>query len=114
MAVTATELKQRLVEFALVSATTVQAAIDEAERRTNRDTWAGKADDAVTYLAAHLLKMDLDGSSAAPGPVSAESAGPVSVTYSVPTAFAQDDLGRTVYGQRYLGLQKSLYPARVF
>lgn len=116
MTVTAASLKARHVAFAATADATVEAAIAEAERCTNRDRWGSKADDGVTYLAAHILAVDaLAAQSAnAKGPITSESIGPLSWAYQAPqqTSAADTQLSSTTYGQSYMRLRASLYLSR--
>ena len=115
MAVTAAQLKAKLTEFATTADATVEAAIAEAELRTNRPAWGVKGDLAVIYMAGHVLKSLASTSSGggASGPLQSLTAGPVSKTYAVP-AFALDPTGSTSYGRLWLELRASLMVPRVF
>lgn len=55
MAVTATTLKARFVEFAPVADDVVAAAIAEASRRTDARVFGNRTDDAITLRACDLL-----------------------------------------------------------
>ena len=55
MAVTSTSFLTRFPEFSNIESAVVTASIDEAKRQNNEDVWGDKYDDAVNYMAAHLL-----------------------------------------------------------
>lgn len=113
MSVTASQLKARLTEFASTLDATVTSAIDEAERRTNRDAWAGKADDAVLYLAGHILKVWALQSGTPAGAVMSESVGPISRTYATSPVTSRENLATTAWGRMYLELRQTLFVPRV-
>jgi len=95
--VTAATLKARWTEFAPTSDTIVTAAIAEAARSCDVAVYGTTYDDAVMYLACHLLAISpqgaasrLDGGGAPSSPSSATA-----------------DLGRTTYGASLLRLMRS-------
>jgi hypothetical protein len=55
MAVTSTSFLTRFPEFSNIESAVVTATIGEAERQNNQDIWGDQYDDAVNYMAAHLL-----------------------------------------------------------
>jgi hypothetical protein len=110
MAVTLATLRARTGEFSATSDAAVQAAIDEAERSTNRTAYGAKADDAVIYLAAHLLTLDAM-TSPPPGAVASQSIGGASVSYVAPRVPIAGDRGATKWGRRRAAL--SAFASRV-
>lgn len=96
----------------------VQPAIDQAERRTNRTQWAGKADDGVTYLVCHLLTIKANiakSGAAAKGPLTEQRAGPVARSFANPFAgvpYTQAWFAHTLYGQAYVELRALIVPDR--
>lgn len=68
----------------------IQVAIDRAARRVDADTWGNQADDAVGYLAAHLLAVS--------NPQASER--PVRI-FETPGAEDAGQLGSTAYGREY-------------
>jgi hypothetical protein len=57
LAWTVTTFRGRFGEFTNAPTAVVQAAIDEAYRRTPSNVWGGIQDDGAGYLAAHLLAL---------------------------------------------------------
>lgn len=114
MAVVPLDVKTAAPEFAALDDAVVQAEIDRAERRTNRAAWGVKADDSVTYLAAHLLTVQQASGKLAPGPVSSLRVGDVAKTYAVPTALSGADatLASTKWGRQYLDLRGTVFADR--
>lgn len=93
-------------EFTSLSDPVVQSFIDEAKREVNVSLYGDQADDAVKYLAAHLLAAMKKGSGGAAGPVIMEQAGPVSRQYASGNSSVSDDpVMATTYGRRYRQLQ---------
>jgi hypothetical protein len=113
MSVTPAELKAKLTEFSSTDDNTVQSALDEAERRTNRDAWGVKADDGVTYLAGHLLKAYALQSAMQPAAVQSETVGPIERTFAVSLTSSANNLNTTAWGRMYLELRATLFVPRV-
>lgn len=70
-----------------------------AERRVSRKAWGARADDGVTFLAAHLAIQGAKGSRAAAGPLSSVAVGQASQSYAVAA-----DAGKhsaTFYGRQF-------------
>lgn len=88
-------------EFASVADPIVQTFIDEAGREIDATAFGDRYDDAVTYLAAHLLAAAIAGSSGASGPVTSVTAGALSKQYATPYMMDGDALMITSYGRRY-------------
>lgn len=116
MAVTAADVKALATELASVADATVTTWIAIVERRIDRDAFDGKADDAVTFLAAHfvtLVAQAAAGSSGSKGGVAARKVGDVATTYAAPTVSLGDDaLRATMWGQFYLDLREGIFADR--
>lgn len=97
MTVTASTLKARFAELAPTSDTVVDAAIAEAARSCDASVYGAAIDDAVLYLAAHLLAISPQGAASRLDGGSAPSS-PSSVTA---------DLARTTYGASLLRLMRA-------
>ncbi len=52
---TPTEFLDRHGEFSEIETATVQAALDDATRRTDAEVFGGSTQEAIGWLAAHLL-----------------------------------------------------------
>lgn len=116
MAVTATEIKDCFPEFAGFTDLVVDKFRLQAERRINLVQWAGKADDAILWLTAHILKLWKSvstGATAASGPVSQKKVGDLSVSYAIPATMANSWLASTTYGQYFIDLKTGIWPVRV-
>jgi len=95
-------------EFAQLVDGSIQPFIDEAAREVSADVFGTIYEDAVKYLAAHLLAGIMSGSKGAAGPVISETAGPLSRSFSAPVVSATDSLQSTAYGRRYLDLRRQV------
>lgn len=105
MACRPADLKKLFPEFEPCPTSRIQMFIDQAERRINRSAFCEYADDAVCYLAAHLLAMaDRSGIG---GAVSSEKVGDLSRSYSSKETGGQPSLQSTSYGQLYYDLMLS-------
>lgn len=94
-------------EFSEVSQEAIERAIAEAERELPRSVYGDRYDDAHLYLAAHLLAVQVKGSSSGGGPVVMESAGPVSRQYAQLTMQGDDStLLATAYGRRFRDIRQ--------
>lgn len=98
MTVTAATLKARWTEFAPTSDTIVDAAIAEATRLCDVAVYGAAYDDAVMYLACHLLAISPQGAASRLDGGSAPSS---------PSSSATADLWRTTYGASLLRLMRS-------
>lgn len=101
MAVTSTTFLTRFPEFSNIESAVVTATIGEAERQNNEDMWGDQYDDAVNYMAAHLLASRT------------QSIGQqIGVSSSVRTIKYQGAAGYTLadttYGATYLFLREGL------
>lgn len=112
MAITVTDIRTQLPEFAALATAQIQLAIDKANRRLNRTQWGTKADDALVCLVGHLLALSCKQGEGPAGAVTSESVGDVSVSYAMPEAFKQSALASTSYGRCYLELLSTLMPCR--
>ena len=116
MAVTAKDIKDCFGEFAGTSDQLVDKFRLQAERRINLTQWGEKADDAILWLTAHLLKIEQQirgGGIAASGPVQSKKVGDLAVSYKIPDSMAKSFLASTTYGQYYLDLKTGVWPTRV-
>lgn len=126
MAVTASTFKARFTVFSSLSDAVVETALAEAGRRCSSSAFGTSElhDDAVGYLAGHILAQDAAmnaaGSPAASagagdaGAVASKSAMGQSISYAVPEVFSKSALATTAWGRRYLELTSLAFPARVF
>ncbi len=120
--VTAATFKARLPEFDHVLNAVVETWITAAKLRVNATQWAGKADEAVIFLTAHLLSSFVtDGSGppteapteVAPGPVSAEREGQVSVSYAIADHIKDSGtFATTKYGRYFVTLRREIFVTR--
>lgn len=122
MAVTAQNVRDLSLrdEFADLTDTQINTRITLAETFVNRAVWDTAAsggedlgDNGVLYLAAHFLAVDLRSTVAAAGPVMAEAAGGLSRSYGLAVrqskvTINQSLLMRTIYGQRFMQLSRTL------
>lgn len=114
MAVTPGTLKAKFTELATASAAELQIWIDEAELNVCRDAWGDRADDGVSYLAAHLYTgFGPNSGAGSSGPATSKRVDQISVSYAVGTRFTESELGSTKYGRRFLTLLRSIFAARV-
>lgn len=122
MTLAAADIKTRFPEFGAIDDATVTRWLDEASRQHNTTQWGGKSDDALAWLTAHFLatnEVESDGvtTTIGPGPLTASTEDRVSASWSpqtVPKIFAQNDIGTTKYGRRYLSMLAALQTDRVF
>lgn len=116
MAVTAQDIRDHFAEFSALSDAVINRWKEQAERRVNLTQWGEKADDAILWLTAHLLKITtaLDAGLTAPaGPLSSQKVGDLAATYKIPDGMSQTFLASTSYGQYYLTLRTGVWPTRV-
>lgn len=117
MAVTAKNIKDCFAEFAGLNDTIVDKFRLQAERRINLAQWAGKADDAILWLTAHLLKVNKiasAGGDPVSGPVSEKRVGDLTVKYAVSGSLRREPYGvSTTYGRYYAELKRGVWPTRV-
>ena len=120
MTVTAGDIKTRFPDLASIPTATIDQYLAEAGRMHSTDCWGDKSDDGLAYLTAHFLVAFAQSGEGAgcdlgPGPLTNDRVGQVSSSWSpltVPKIFAQDDLGTTKYGRRYLSLRNTLFCCR--
>jgi len=110
---TASAFKARHAAFASVVDGTVSAFLAEAARSVS-DQWAATdTDDAIMYLAAHLMQEEgLSGGQSsinAAGPIKRFKADSVEIEYAGLTGL-DATLGTTVYGRRFLELRRRNSP----
>jgi hypothetical protein len=116
VAVTAKDIKDTFGEFANATDQLVDRFRVQAERRVNLTQWGEKADDAILWLTAHLLKLEKQlrgGNFAASGPVASKKVGDLAISYKVPDKMANSFLASTTYGQYFLDLKTGIWPTRV-
>lgn len=115
MAVTASSFKTRFKAFAAEADDYVTLFIDEAARQMDRDLFPNeaRADDAQSYLIAHLLMVEKRSqrmaSSGAAGPVTSETVGPLSRSYATNWGSGQG-YETTPYGQEYKKRIAAVFP----
>lgn len=109
--VTVAGFKVLFPEFAGEVLARVQVFIDQAARRVNATQWGSRADDGVSYLAAHLLYSGNLGAGAPAGAVESERVGDIAVSYAVADLPATE-LASTSYGRRYLDLRSLVFSGR--
>jgi hypothetical protein len=121
MAVTAASFKANWPAFAAVPDLDVERAIGRVERRTNRAAWAGKADDGVELLVAHMLTVEANiaaagAASAVQGPITSKTAGPVRISYASTGAeevsFSDGWFSASAYGRQYVELRSTIFADR--
>lgn len=113
--------------FSEVDEDCVQLAIDEAVRYVSEVNWGGRYDDAIFYLACHILcefaQLELaavDGGTASTGgaipagPVMAEKILSWSTSYAVSEGGVFDDaFATTSWGRMFLARESRVFSRRV-
>lgn len=116
MTVTAASLIVFAPELASVDEAIVTAAVDAAYRRTNVAAWAGKVDDGVNNLAAHMLTLGVRiaaSGAQARGALTSQTVGPLSRSFAAPPVTMSDAwLASTTYGQAYAELKATVFACR--
>lgn len=79
----------------------VLMALDMAENMVSESIYGKDAQIAQTYFAAHVLSMAAENSGGR-GPLSSETVGDVSVSYTLPYLNQTSVLGSTQYGLMYI------------
>ena len=118
MSVTPASFKTMFPEFASQTDPRVQLFLDQASRRVSPAAFDTLADDALSYLSAHLLATSAQAASAsvsgARGPISSETVGPLSRAYSNGWTGASSDVppeyASTQYGVQFWQLLKLSFP----
>ena len=112
--VTVADIQARLPEFSKLDPDSIRPWLNSAIRCVSATQWAGLADDAVTMLAGHLLSLFLDPDCIEPaaGPVTSEREGQVATTYKISDRMAEDDLGTTKYGRRFITMRRKIFVTR--
>lgn len=117
MAVNATSIKLRFPEFAAESDASIEFAIEEAGLHVDTATgtaWGTSANVALSYLAAHYLMCSIARSTGGSGQaIASERIGEIAITYQTQqaTTASAGDFSSTDYGERYLSLCASNFPA---
>jgi FAD/FMN-containing dehydrogenase len=76
------------------------------QARLGQDAFGDLAFDAGLFLAAHLGVVATQGAAGAGGPIASKAAGPVSVSYGIPSDW-ESGLQLTAYGREFLRLRRS-------
>lgn len=103
--------------FNNVDDATIELAIEEAVVACGADVgeWIDDANHtlALYYYAAHLMQVAIMrmGSGGTGQIVSSERIGELSLSYAVPPQNTPMDFTMTIYGERFLGLVRSNFPA---
>lgn len=122
MAWTPKTFVKRSPAFKCVNPLAIQQGIDEAERATNRTNFGVKADDAVFYLAAHIITLNTHLNEQGPtGGLTGTPAGMIkserllewSASYDSSNAFSQEVLGSTAWGRHYIALRGMIFSNRL-
>lgn len=112
MAVTVASFKTRFPSFATVSNSTIEMLLAEAVVILSESYWGVKYDIGVMYYTAHLLALDLNvsaGGYSSVGQVSSRSVDGVSISYNTVSQTGTEAwFASTVFGQRFLELQRNL------
>lgn len=111
MAVTPEDVRAIAPELAERYDEDLERWIAQAERRVNRRAWGARADDGVTFLAAHLALRASQGSKAPAGPVASVAVGDVSQSFATPAE--ADSYDTTFAGQQYKELLRLVFASRV-
>lgn len=109
MATTYTDVQALASEFEALAPTRINPFIDRAKRRCDASYFGALYDDAVLYLAAHLLAQAERGSAGAAGPVTSKTAGSLSIAYASPAASGvPPEYAGTQWGVEFYRLVRSL------
>lgn len=117
MAVNATSIKLLFTEFADQPDAKIEFAIAEAGLHvdtSSTSSWGDAANIALSYLAAHYLAASIRRASAGSvQAIASERIGEISITYQAEQATSPSagDFSSTDYGERYLSLCASNFPA---
>jgi len=95
MAVTLAQFRSAFPELSKADDTVVQESLDQATRNVNAEIFAELADDAIKYLAAHLI-------STKPGGVAAR------LDVKMIKASGAKEFASSTYGLRYHQLKSSI------
>lgn len=93
-------------EFSSLSESAISPFMLESEREVNESVFGDRYDDALKYLAAHLLAVGRKGSEGASGAVVSETVGPISRSYGAAAITSSDALDSTAYGRRYAEIRR--------
>ena len=100
MAITWPDVVAIAPQLATLPTATQDAILAAVALLTDPDTWEEKYDLGMTYLAAHLGQLYLNGQNGVAMPVGSEKVGEVSRKYEFPTNW-KDALDTTLYGLTY-------------
>jgi len=116
VSVTAADVKGLATELAAVADATIETWIAIVERRIDRATFGGKADDAVTFLTAHMVTLATKaaaGGSGSVGALQSRRVGDVAASFAVsPGSMSDEALRATMWGQLYLDLRGGTFADR--
>lgn len=105
MAVEPKTMKDIFPEFANEANKRLQFFIDMATRRVNENVFDDKTEDAILFMAAHLLTLsNRRGKS---GSVTSEKVGDLSRSYSSGSGQDSNSLKSTSYGQMFEDLMRA-------
>lgn len=107
MSITWSDVVAIAAELSSVPTGTQNYFISHVEKQIDTEEWGDMADDGRMWLAAHLGAV-YNTSPGAAGPVTSETLGPMSVSYSSSSGSSDDDLGTTKYGRYYLHMLRLL------
>ncbi len=98
-------------EFATLSQAVIEDAMEEAALLLDEGSWGTTYYDRGHLLAtAHILSLAVLGSTVSAGPISSQTAGQVSLTYStVGGVLTTQGWGATSYGRRLQAFQRKLF-----
>jgi hypothetical protein len=110
MSVTASDIRDLPSgEFSSLTDAVINRFLAEAGREVNASVWGDRYDDGILYLTAHLLAFAKKGATGAAGPVTSETAGPLSISYGGAATASDAALASTSYGRRYLEIAHTLF-----
>lgn len=87
----------------------VQQALADVDELVKPEIFGNKTEIAQRYLAAHFLSQALTDSGGR-GPVSSETIGGISRSWTLPYLNQKSVLGATQYGMQYLEIRRAVVP----
>lgn len=102
--ITSEKLLQAYPKFAELPLPQVEVALQSAEKECPERTWRSDRDDGILLYACHLLEMEWGQMIQTSGAATAIARGQSGSAF-VP---AGDHLDKTIYGQRFRSLRKTL------
>lgn len=93
-------------ELSTLSVETQNDILADVDNEVDAAMWNEFADKGKKYLAAHLGTLATRGSAAVSGPVTSESIGPMSRSYSTEAASEAGLLSSTRYGVEYVRIRR--------